>query len=175
MKAFIHDLNQALTYSLEGMYDAEKKLQQAIPGFSKNITSPDLKKALKSFGANRKDCRTKLKRIFSYLLAGPFQRKNTIMDQMIHEAALAFKLAPMNELKEVMFIEHLLTINHYQLSTYHQLKAKADFLELHAVSELLDEIITLQKETQHELIALCTITTRNVLQFEDERALAFEV
>lgn len=175
MKAFIHDLNQALTYSLEGMYDAEKKLQQAIPGFGKNITSQELKKVLKSFGNNRKDCRTKLKRIFSYLLAGPFQRKNIIMDQMIHDAAQAFKLSPLNELKEVMFIEHLLIINHYQLSTYHSLKAKADFLELHAVAELLEEIIELQKETQHELIALCTLTTRNVLQYEDERALSNEV
>ena len=174
MKAFIHDLNQALTYSLEGMYDAEKKLQQAIPGFTKNVTSPELKKALKNFVVNHKDCRVKLKRIFSYLLAGPFQRKNTIMDQMVYDAMQSFRLSSQNELKDVMFVEHLLTINHYQLSTYHALKAKADFLELHAVSDLLEEIIELQKETQHELIAVCTLSTRTVLQYEEERAISAE-
>ena len=55
-------LNEVLAFQLEGMYDAEKKLQHAIPLCLENIRLGTLKEEIKKYGELAAEKRTKLKR-----------------------------------------------------------------------------------------------------------------
>jgi ferritin-like metal-binding protein YciE len=92
MKLEFKDLNEVLTYHIEGLYDAEKTLQKKISDLLTSVTSPELKSILLKFLENRADTRIKLKRIFSYLLSGPFKRRDKVINQMLIEATAISKI-----------------------------------------------------------------------------------
>ncbi|HWA33527.1 MAG TPA: DUF892 family protein, partial [Cyclobacteriaceae bacterium] len=93
MKNKITNLTQALTYTLEGMYDSEKKIQRDLPDLSSSLASGALKKLLSQYLETSQDRRLKLKRIFSYLLAGPFGRKSKVTAKAFEEMTEALKMS----------------------------------------------------------------------------------
>ncbi len=151
MKPVLNDLNKALTYQLEGMYDAEKRLQKFIPGYVKLATSRALKAEFKNYLESTADKRTKLKRIFSYLLAGPFGRKNKAVDKMLKDAKDFAKFASVPQLRDVILIASLQDISQYKISSYTTAKAFAMELGLDQVFELLSEILAWEKNTNESL------------------------
>jgi ferritin-like metal-binding protein YciE len=151
MNSKIKNLNEALTYQLEGLYDAEKKLQKQIPDLLLHLASSDLKTALQDFKVNRKEARIKLKRIFSYLLSGPYQKKNKVVDQLLNEVIAISEIKASSQLKDLLSISTFLAIVNYQLSTYRSAKSMASILDLDVVVEQLDEIIKWLQQTDRVL------------------------
>ena len=92
MKPLFNNLNEALTYQLEGLHDAEKKLQVAMREIIAQTNSDAIKKVFESYWASAGDKRTKLKRAFSYLLAGPFGKQSKAIGEMTAYAPLAINL-----------------------------------------------------------------------------------
>ncbi len=151
MKPILNNLNEALTYHLEGMYDAEKKLQKSAPDYTNCVTSRALKSEIKKYFESARDKRIKLKRIFSYLLAGPFGRKSKVIDKMLKDVDNILKYASSPELKDAMVIPSLQAIIHYKIASYGAAKAFAIVLELETVTDLLEEVLELEMESDRAL------------------------
>lgn len=147
MKLKLNNLNEVLAFHLEGMYDAEKKLQKALPHCSNDATSRALKNEIKKYLDSAKEKRLKLKRIFSYLLAGPFNRKNKVIAKILKDGVKVLKYTKAIALKDAILIGHLQAVNHYKISSYGTAKAFASMLKLKNVTDLLQEVLEWEKET----------------------------
>jgi ferritin-like metal-binding protein YciE len=149
MKTQINNLNDALAYQLEGMYYAEKTLQKLLPVCIEQTTSRALKNEIKKYLDSARDKRVKLKRVFSYLLTGPFGRKNKVMEGFLKDKERLQKCVKNSDLKDAILIGDLQAIAHYKISTYGTAKALAAALELQKVVDLLQEILEWEKEADN--------------------------
>lgn len=154
MKSRITNLNQALTYQLEGMYDAEKKLMKYLPACMKRTPSRALKGELKGYIESARDKRIKLKRIFSYLLTGPYGRKNKVMDSQIGDIKDMQKLVSTPELQDAMLLSSIQNICHSKIAAYGTAKAWAEELDIKPVVNLLNEVLEWEKESNAAMTAI---------------------
>lgn len=154
MKPHFKDLNKALTYHLEGMYDAEKQIIDFIPGCVKHATSHALKDEIRKYGEMMADERVKLKRIFGYLLTGPYGRKATAVGEMLQDIKQFSKAASSAEVKDVVIIAGLQLLIHYKISAYGTGLAFAEQLGLDTAAELLAEMLDWEKATNKALSRL---------------------
>jgi len=168
MKPKVNNLNDALAYQLEGMYYVEKKLQKALPDCINHATSRALKGQIKKYLDSAHDKRVKLKRIFSYLLTGPFDSKNKVIEKLMAEESKILKYTNNSELKDALLIGNLQSINHYKISVYGTAKAFALILELQKVVDLLQEVLDWEKEANQAL-------TKIALKEVNEKAAALAI
>lgn len=145
MKRTLENLNEALTFHLENMYDAEKMLQRKLADFLPEISSPALKKEWTRYCNGTPDKRLKLKRIFSYLLSGPFHRKNPAMEEMLKELKEVSSMTK-GPLRDVMLIATMDQIIQWKIAAYGTARALSMVMELQTVTELLEEIVQWEKE-----------------------------
>jgi|GEM_PF-5564249 len=151
MKPFFNNLNAALTYHMEGLHDAEKKLQATLPNVVAQADAAALKGLLKSYAASAADKRIKLKRAFSYLLAGPFGKKSKAIGEMIAELSTISAKALAPEIKDAMLAGSLRTIIYFKISAYATAMSFALALEVHPVADLIGQILEWENEADQEL------------------------
>lgn len=145
------NLNEVLTFHLESLYDAEKKLQHAIPICSESLPLGTLRDEIKKYGEGATEKRSKLKRIFSYLLVQPFKRKNNVINSMLKETHDMLDHAATDHLREIVLLACIQSINHYKMAGYNTALAFALELNLDTVADLLHEILAWEKETNAAL------------------------
>jgi len=151
MKPLFANLNEALTYHLEGLHDAEKKLQIAIPNVVAHANSLALKGVLENYASSAVDKRIKLKRAFSYLLAGPFGKQSKAIGEMISELSSISKKTSTPEIKDALLGSCLSTIIYYKISAYSSAMSFALALELHPVADLISEMLEWESKTDQAL------------------------
>ncbi|HEY5749851.1 MAG TPA: DUF892 family protein [Chryseolinea sp.] len=151
MKNPLTNLHEALVYQLEGLYDAEKRLQKAMPILKHKVMLPALQTAIIRYGEQASDKRTKLKRAFSYLGCGPFGRKNRIMHDFLKNTLELCEHTSADRIRDAMAIACLKNISQYKLADYGTALGFAIALELDTVSDLLHEMISWEKETADAL------------------------
>ncbi len=147
MKPFISNHAKALTYLLEDMYDAEKKIQKNLPALESLITSSKLKSEVGKYHESAGDKRIKLKRIFSYLLVGRFGRENEAIHELLKESRVLGKVTVPSDLRDRMIIVSLQEINQCKIAVYEAALVLADQMNLVTVTELLEEILNWERET----------------------------
>ena len=147
MKTKLTSLNELLAYQLEGMYDAEKKLQQDLPVCTEGIKLDALKQEVIKYGELSTDKRTKLKRMFSYLLVERFGRKNKVIDSLLKETQKMLSCASTDHIRDAVTLACIQSINHYKIANYNTALAFAIELNLETVADLLHEILVWEKET----------------------------
>jgi ferritin-like metal-binding protein YciE len=153
-----------LTFILEGMYQAEKRLQDELPEAIELISSLSLKNEVRKYVERIPDKRLKLKRIFSYLLAGRFDRKNKIVDEMIEELKTNLQKSADYELNSLVAFINLKSILQYKISEYYVAKSIAIELDLDNVPELLAEILDWEKETERAIsLSLKNVNSKKVI------------
>ncbi len=151
MKPQLKTISQALTYQLEDMYDAEKKIQLSFKGLDKMLSSAPLREEVVRYLESAANKRLKLKRIFSYLLSGPYKKKNGIVSEFLAEIRGVFKVASPVLLKDSMFIASMQNLVHYKIAAYGTARAIAEELDLTTVANLLDQMLQWEKETDRAL------------------------
>jgi ferritin-like metal-binding protein YciE len=143
-------LNEVLTFHLEGMYDAEKKTtcDNGLHRRSKIEYTQSGNQKIWRAGRGK---RTKLKRIFSYLLVQPFKRKNNVIDSLLKDTHDLLNYAATDHLREAVLLACIQSINHYKIAGYNTALAFAIDLNLDTVADLLHEILVWEKETNNTL------------------------
>jgi ferritin-like metal-binding protein YciE len=142
----ISNLHDALTYLMKGLYDAEKKLQRAIPPCSRNITADSLRVAVDAYYESSTDKLLKLDRVFNYLMTEPTGRKNEVMEKMIEDTHDLLKCATTDEMRDVILTSCIQNINYYKISGYRTAMVFALELGLDPVVELINDILTWERE-----------------------------
>ena len=151
MKPLFNNLNDVLTYNLEGLYDAEKMLQKALPEITDHVNSSALLDEYKKYMVSASDKRIKLKRAFGYLLAGPFGRRNMPVREMISELTAISKNGSSTEIKDVLLAECLLSIIQYKISACASAVLLASVIESYSVADLLTEMVVWEKAAEQAL------------------------
>lgn len=151
MKKYFNNLNEILAYQLEAMYVAEKKLQITLAECVQGISAKKLKNEFKKYLESSGDKRLKLKRIFSYLLIKPSDRKSKPVVKMLDELKAILGSSTSDELKNAQLVGSLKAISHYKVAIYSTSQMFSNELELKAVSDLLSEIIAWENETYDAL------------------------
>ncbi len=146
----INSINDALTYMIEGLYDAEKLEQKLMPEIIDSLNS-EPKSVLREHHARAHERRTKLKRAFSYLLAGPFDHKNKIAKEMIFEIIMINQKIPAPEIKNALLAHCIRNYIQFRICSYESALLLSSQLELEKVSDLLSEIIAWERETASHL------------------------
>jgi ferritin-like metal-binding protein YciE len=143
----LNNLTEVLAFLLEGLYDAEKKVQHTIPTCIEAIKLPALKEEIKKYGELSSEKRSKLKRIFSYLLVQPFKIKNRVIDMMLKDTHELLEHATTDDLRETVLLSCIQSINHYKLAGYTTALAFALELNQDNVCDLLHEILEWEKDS----------------------------
>lgn len=157
MSSSIKNLNHVLAYQLEGVYEIIKTLQGDLSRAWKMIDDPEMRMVFNAYHHNLGDQRLKLKRIFGYLLNGPYGRKAS------HDANAIVQWAELSEknilprLRDVILGSSLGLAIQYQITTYTEARYIAMRLELDVVVSLLDEMIDSDEEFSRNLKRLTSI------------------
>ena len=154
MKPKLSNLNAAIAYQLEAMYLVEKKLMKGLPISMSKIKSAQLKEEVKKYLNSAADKRTKLKRVFGYLLSGPYKRKNLVFGEMIRQLKVVTKMSATPYIRDVMLIVFLQEVCHYKIAVYQSSLVIAEQMELAMVPDLLAEILKWEMDTSQTLSKL---------------------
>lgn len=154
MKKGLSNLQEALGYQLKNLYDAEKKIQKALPECSEKATNPSLQKELKAYLECTFDKISKLERVFNYLVDSPTGRENLIMDKMLEDTHHILKVASSDPLRDVLITSCFQNIIHYKIAGYGSTHAMAMELDLRTVTDLLHEVLMWEKQSDQALTAI---------------------
>ena len=146
MKKVVSNLNDALAFELEGMYEVIKGLQAEVSKSLKHISVPALRDLLVNYSSTLEDQRTKLKRIFSYVLDGPYNRHLNKVAGFIAQFKEINSRAYEPSLLALLFVSTLVSAAQYKVAALEEARFLAMRLELEQVETLLDEMIALEKE-----------------------------
>ena len=141
------NLNEVLAFQLEGMYHGEKKLHHELPSFSEGVRNTHLKEEIKKYVERSGEKRSKLKRIFSYLLVPNTKRKSKVVEVLFKEAREMADKTSEGHLRDTVLTACLQSINHYNAANYRAALALAVELNLEQVTDLLHEILQWENET----------------------------
>src|SRR5690606_551962 len=85
MKISLSNLTDALVFLLRGLYDAERKLQKAIPPCAGGIRSEAVRRVVDNYYDSAGNKILKLERVFNYLMTEPQGRSHEVMEKMIDD------------------------------------------------------------------------------------------
>ncbi|MBL6446644.1 DUF892 family protein [Fulvivirga sp. 29W222] len=162
MNTAITNLTEALAYKLDELYNAEKKLKIAIQLCIEQANSPVLKKELEEYAESCSYKQLKLDRVYSYLMKEPGSSKDKVIDALINNLKQVLKATIHGEMKDVMLISCLKSINFYKMAGYETALVFSWELELDTASTLLEEVLGWEKQTHSNLsqIAVIDVNTK---------------
>lgn len=144
----ITDTNDALVFLLKGVYDAEQKIQSAMPGFSQHVSNRNIQNLIGNYRATQSQRLTKIGEVFRELNALPVRRGNHVIHSLIDELVDQLATEPGMSEKERIVITGLQAIFDYKMNDY---LSCCHFATSNArVSEMLHEIIDLEKSIIRE-------------------------
>jgi ferritin-like metal-binding protein YciE len=147
MKTQLDTLHKMLAYQLEGMYNAEKRIQNEVPELVKHLDAGEAVEIMSRYAESANDKRLKLKRVFSYLLMGPFSRSICIVETVLEESADVVHLTSKDCHRDLLIMSAFEALSEYKLTCYNTALKVALQLELTKVAELLEDIIAWELES----------------------------
>jgi len=148
-----HGLYQLFIEELEEMYDAERELSRAIPGWTHQASSSDFKQTLHK---NLKETEAQVKRlekVFSLLHLHPEGRVCEAMRGLLRDSEGEMRESPAT--LDAAIICSILKIEHYEMAAYRTLISLAR--HLHLESQILDLLMASLSEEKAADSALFNI------------------
>jgi ferritin-like metal-binding protein YciE len=162
MKVNVSNLGEALALRLDELLDAEKQLKETIPDCINKVSSVSLKLELKEYLDMCVNKIQKLERVYTYLMKSPTKSKTKIINRLIENTRDMLGSPLTNEMRDVLLISCLQTINHFKMAGYKTALTFASELELETAAELLEQVLHWEMETEKNLssIAVNEVNTK---------------
>jgi ferritin-like metal-binding protein YciE len=141
MKKTVANLHEALTFELEGMYEITKGLQDEISESIAHTSNPSMKKILAEYLKTLGDQRIKLKRIFGYLLTGPYKRQLKKAAGFLSRCKEVNSSTDEPSLRAILFVSSMQPAVQYKIAALKEARFLALRLDIENVADLLDEMI----------------------------------
>lgn len=154
MKVHAANLQDALAIRLDDLLDAEDQLRHAIPRCLSKVASPSLHRELSAYAESCDTKMQKIQRVYNYVMREPKQVRNNVIERLIANTQDTLKSPLSDEMRDVLMISCLQTINHYKLAAYKSVLTFAGQLELTTAADQLQEIIQWESQTEHNLAAI---------------------
>jgi ferritin-like metal-binding protein YciE len=147
-------LNDALAFQLSSMYDAEQKIRHEMVHFCNYTNFIHLQNEIDKYIDQSSNKIIKLERIFNYLMEEPGGISNNTVASVLAEIESNVKNSTSPRLRDLMLTSSFLAMNQYKLGIYSCALVISLELEVETVSDLLQEIVTWEKETSKSLSKL---------------------
>jgi ferritin-like metal-binding protein YciE len=170
MKSSINNLYAVLTFQLEEMHDIEECIESELMILLQHISNAKLKSTVRQYVKSSKLKKIKLKRIFSYLLRGPFLRKGQLMKEIVKGLTDINKRSS-DKAKDVLVATSLTNLIQYKLGAYQEALEMAACLELEEASDLLNEILLMENEP---VLSLKEISGQLISELANQEAFILE-
>lgn len=151
MKVNVSNLGEALALRLDELLDAESQLKEAIPDCISKVSAVSLKQELNAYLDNCSDKMQKLERVYTYLMKSPSKSKTKIINRLIENTRDMLSSPLTNEMRDVLLISCLQTINHFKIAGYKTALTFASELELETAADLLEQVLHWEMETEKNL------------------------
>ncbi|HLT81576.1 MAG TPA: DUF892 family protein [Cyclobacteriaceae bacterium] len=144
------NLTDALIFLLKGLYDAERKLQKAIPPCADGIQAEPVKRVVDNYYESSGNKILKLERVFNYLMTEPHGRSHDVMEKMIAHTNQILRYAANDRMRDVILLTCIQNINYYKIAAYRNALLFSVEIGLDNVSDLLTDILEWETEASRE-------------------------
>ncbi|HEY0653505.1 MAG TPA: ferritin-like domain-containing protein [Chryseosolibacter sp.] len=141
--------------SIKDIYWAEKYLMKALPKMQKAATSDELKEAFENHLAQTEDQVGRLEQVFEMLEETARGKKCEAMEGLVSEAETVIEETEKGTAtRDVGLIIAAQKVEHYEIATYGGLAQLAKTLGREDISELLEETLAEEKDTDELLTGI---------------------
>lgn len=131
------NLRDLLEEQILDMYASKKLQAQQLPRLQQQLTSPDLRTAVKDYLTNTEKQLDRLERIFSQLHIAPISSAHTCMSNLLSEANQCLKRCSDDEIADAAMINSIQHIIHHDIAGYGSACAFARTLSQYPVATLM--------------------------------------
>ena len=154
MTAKIESLRDLYVDHLKDLYSAENQITKALPKVIKNVTSPELKKALENHLKETMKQVDRIEQIFSSLDGSPRGKKCVGMEGVLEEGKEAMAEKMPADLMDAALIGGCQKVEHYEISAYGTVRAFAELLGEDEAVDLLGQTLEEEKAADAKLTEL---------------------
>jgi len=141
-------LTEFFVEELSDVYGAEKQLTQVLPKLRKAATSPDLAMAFEDHLKVTQNHISRLEQIFEKLGRKPEAKKCEGMDGIIKEGETVIQHTEVGSAtRDVGLIVSAQKVEHYEIAAYGSLRQLAKTIDKNEISQLLEQTLQEEKET----------------------------
>lgn len=132
---------------LKDIYWAEKALTKALPKMAKNASSEELVEAIETHLEETEAQIEKLEQVFEILEKKPVAKKCEAMAGLVKEGEEIMKNTEEGPQRDAGIISAAQKVEHYEIAAYGTLRTFAENLGLDDASQILEEILEEEKNT----------------------------
>ena len=147
-------LNDLFLEQLEDLYDAEKRLTDALPKMAQAATSPELKQAFEDHEAQTRQHVQRLEQIFHRLGKSPQRETCEAMKGLIKEGEEMMGAKGDNAVRDAALIAAAQRVEHYEIAGYGTVRTCAQRLGLTDVAQTLQQTLDEEGATDKRLTAI---------------------
>lgn len=136
-----HNLKDLLVLQLEDLYDAEKRLTEALPKMASAAHSPELKSAFQKHLTETKTHVTRLENVFKELGHKADRETCDAMKGLIKEGEEMIEAKGDPAVRDAALIAAAQRVEHYEMAGYGTLRNFAQRLGHHLAADLLQETL----------------------------------
>ena len=144
-------LQDLLIEELQDLYSAETQIIEALPMLEKEVTTPELKEALKNHLQETKMQVTRLKKSLELLKADVGRKRCKAMEGILAEGHDILREHAKSIVRDAAIIGACQKVEHYEIAGYGTACAHAKLLELAHVEDLLKETLAEEASADKKL------------------------
>lgn len=141
---------------LEDLYDAEKRLVDALPKVAEAASSPQLQSTIRMHLAETETQVDRLERIFRILGKEPVGHNCEAMKGLIQEAEEILDAEGDPAVKDAAIIAAAQRVEHYEIAGYGTARTFAERIGQDEIAQLLQQTLEEEKEADRKLTEVAT-------------------
>jgi len=149
-----NNLNDLFVQQLEDLYDAEKRLTDALPKMAQAAHSPELKSAFQQHHRQTQTHVARLERVFGMIGKEPKRETCPAMKGLITEGEEMISAKGDDAVKDAALIAAAQRVEHYEMAGYGTVRNFAQHLGLSEAARTLQQTLDEEGETDKLLTRL---------------------
>jgi ferritin-like metal-binding protein YciE len=144
MALFSHEfnnLNDLFVHELEDLYDAEKRLTDALPKMAEAASNQDLKQAFQMHLGETKQHVNRLEQVFQLIGKTPNRETCDAMKGLISEGSDAISAKGDPDVRDAALIAAAQRVEHYEIAGYGTLRTFAQQLGMNDIANILQQTL----------------------------------
>jgi ferritin-like metal-binding protein YciE len=146
-----NNLNDLFINQLQDLYDAEKRLTDALPKMAQAATNPELKAAFADHLGQTEAHVTRLEHIFNQIRCEPKRETCEAMKGLIEEGEEMVKAKGDADTRDAGLIAAAQKVEHYEIAGYGTVRTFAQELGMQDIARTLQQTLDEEGETDKRL------------------------
>ncbi len=137
--------------TLQDIYHGEKQILKALPKMAKNATSKELKQAFEHHAKQTEEHVERLQRVFELMDKSARGKTCEAIEGLVEEGKEVMNEAQPGDVMDAGLIAAAQAVEHYEIARYGTLRSWAEQLGMNEASQLLEQTLQEEKETDQLL------------------------